>query len=257
MKNIFKFMGIALMATSLLVACKNDPEEEDPIDTTPGEVNPPAPQQGTLEITWNGQAQEIGDIIAKADNTYLESEDGNNPYVLQIDACKGVDNNGDIIFPEFIAAFAAMPNGKMYAPYNVPINLSYQGQTIQTTLEELLPTEVYETAGIQLGNTLYADYQFYGPNAQPMFSDFDATRLIANCEVNYKFASFGDVIAALQAFTFDTTGMAAQLANNDSTIYKAYLEAASAAEEAAITNATKKDMVMKLTNYIFTTGKIQ
>lgn len=257
MKNIFKFMGIALMATSLLVACNPDKEDEEEIDdTTSGVVNPPAPQQGTLEITWNGQAQEIGDIIAKADNTFLQAQSGDAPYTLLIDACKGVDENGDIIFPEFIAAFAAM-GGQVYCGPQLQLTLEdNQGHTQQGTLNDVLATEVYETAGINLGQYMIGDYQFYGPNAAPMFSAFDATKLTLNGEVNYKFMSMGDYISALQSFSFDTTGMAAQLANNDSTIYKAYQNAIDEAYQNAETNATKKDMVMKITNYIFTEAKI-
>lgn len=258
MKNIFKFMGIALMATSLLVACNPDKEdEEDPIDTTP--VNPnPAPQQGTLEITWNGQAQEIGDIIAKADNTFLQAQSGDAPYTLFIDACKGVDDEGYVIYPEFIAAFAAM-GGQVYCGPQLQLTLEdNQGHTQQGTLNDVLATEVFETAGIQVGQGTYGDYQFDGPNAAPMFSAFDATKLTLNGEVNYKFYAFGEYVAALQAFQYtgDTTGMIVNGQLADTAKYEAYLQAVNEYQQNAKANATRKDMVMKINNYIFTAGKI-
>ena len=47
MKNIFKLMGVALMACSLMVACGSD-ENEDPVDTTP--VTPPTHPTNFLDI---------------------------------------------------------------------------------------------------------------------------------------------------------------------------------------------------------------
>ena len=52
MKNIFKFMGIAMMACSLMVAC-GDKNEGENNDTTP--VNPPAPSIADgINVTFNG-----------------------------------------------------------------------------------------------------------------------------------------------------------------------------------------------------------
>ncbi len=53
MKNIFKFMGLALVAGSLLfTACKKD--ENDTTDTTPAEP------QTTANVTFKGQTWEVG-----------------------------------------------------------------------------------------------------------------------------------------------------------------------------------------------------
>lgn len=52
MKNIFKFMGLALIAGSLMfTACKKD-DDTDNNDTTNQ-----TPSKGSYTITWNGQAQ--------------------------------------------------------------------------------------------------------------------------------------------------------------------------------------------------------
>ena len=61
MKNIFKFLGVAILATTLVVACGNDPEEEpgnggnnggnvNPQPPTP--PTPDTPDPGTLQISW-------------------------------------------------------------------------------------------------------------------------------------------------------------------------------------------------------------
>ena len=44
MKNIFKFLGLAVLACGMMVACGNDTPEEGN-DTTPVNPNPPAPQE--------------------------------------------------------------------------------------------------------------------------------------------------------------------------------------------------------------------
>lgn len=49
MKNIFKFMGIALMAGALMVACNPDPDPEPEPDTTP--VNP-QPVTPSINVTF-------------------------------------------------------------------------------------------------------------------------------------------------------------------------------------------------------------
>ncbi|MCR5445062.1 MAG: hypothetical protein K6E96_05215 [Bacteroidales bacterium] len=50
MKNIFKFLSIALMAGAMMVACGDDPVE--PTDTTPDTPQPPAPQQASYKVTY-------------------------------------------------------------------------------------------------------------------------------------------------------------------------------------------------------------
>ncbi|MBQ8703547.1 MAG: hypothetical protein IJ524_04160 [Bacteroidales bacterium] len=53
MKNIFKFLGIALMASAMMVAC-GEKENTDPTDTTPT-VNPtpdPTPATASIDVTF-------------------------------------------------------------------------------------------------------------------------------------------------------------------------------------------------------------
>ena len=61
MKNIFKFMGIALMACSLtFVSCNRDDDDDT---NTP--VNPnPQPGGASIAVTWDGAAQDIQFISA-------------------------------------------------------------------------------------------------------------------------------------------------------------------------------------------------
>ena len=60
MKNIFKFLGIAVLACGMMVACGgNDPEENT--DTTP--VTPPAPQS-SFTVNFDGQSWEAVQFLA-------------------------------------------------------------------------------------------------------------------------------------------------------------------------------------------------
>lgn len=252
MKNIFKFMGIALMATSLLVACNPEKEdEEDPIDTTPVTPNPPAPQ-ATIDVTWNGAAKTMTDVKATADNDVFTS----GSYLLQIDACEGVDANGDIEGIQVVTYFVQNAQSPTQLVPGYMVTADANGNS----LEYYYPTEVYETAGIQVGNAIYGDYQFLQANATPTFGAFDATKLIVDCDLNYKFYAFGTVIAAIQEWqnTYDdTVGMIVNGQLADTAKYIAYMQAGQAAEQAAIQAAEKKDMTMKLGNYTFKAGKIQ
>lgn len=59
MKNIFKFMGIALMACSLTVACGDkDNESDDPQNP----INPENPIADGVSVTFNGESWTPGDI---------------------------------------------------------------------------------------------------------------------------------------------------------------------------------------------------
>ena len=60
MKNIFKFLGIALMASAMMVAC-GDKENTDGTDTTP--VTPPAPTS-SFTMNFDGTAYTIIDFQA-------------------------------------------------------------------------------------------------------------------------------------------------------------------------------------------------
>ena len=59
MKNIFKFLGIALMASAMMVAC--DKTNEESTDTTP--VTPPAPQSSFV-VSFNNAEMTVTDFQA-------------------------------------------------------------------------------------------------------------------------------------------------------------------------------------------------
>ena len=60
MKNIFKFMGLALMASSLMIACdKNNEEPETPADNTPAGIT----------VTFNGASWTPADATIAAGTT--------------------------------------------------------------------------------------------------------------------------------------------------------------------------------------------
>ncbi len=64
MKNIFKFLGIALLASSMLIACGKDNEEDNngnnPTDTTPVTPQPQTSAKVTLgTISWDAAIAEV------------------------------------------------------------------------------------------------------------------------------------------------------------------------------------------------------
>lgn len=149
MKNIFKFMGIALMACSLtMVACSKDDENtNDSTNDTNTPVNPnpnpnpnPEPGQGSLTINWGGEAATIG---------YVDAYNyGSTVYI--VNAAAGMSND-EYTFPMFRLGLdldtdptygCAMTakwgygsesvNGNTYFPTDVIENTYYTSQNDQT-----------------------------------------------------------------------------------------------------------------------------
>lgn len=107
MKNIFKFMGLALVAGSLLfTACKKD--ENDTTDTTPANPTP----ANTYTLTWDGQAQELAFAQGLTNGTSLwafqaaRAAEGNSvsfPYFVVY--MSGADAASMEIYPDYTEAY--------------------------------------------------------------------------------------------------------------------------------------------------------
>ena len=213
MKNIFKFMGIALMAGSLMVAC--NPEENEPTDSTPSTptdttpVTPPAPQS-TLTINWDGAAAQVGIVDAyqlQADFTVyiLNAAAGleNDNYVFPIYRL-GLDLDND---PSYGCAIAAL--------YRYTFGGGqYEGGS-------LFPTDVvesaYYTSSVSQNMGILGDWWLDQYTVQPDLTlanaQFDATNLTLTTSFSLQMFSFSDyndaglgqdasseeVMAALQA----------------------------------------------------------
>lgn len=172
MKNIFKVMGLALMACSLMVACGNDNNEE-PNDTTP--VTPPAPTS-SVTIVWDGVEQNLG-----FKDAYQSSS---NPNLFWFEGAKGM-NGQDLEFPAFYMPFYQGSDGNFLPAFLFTFtdnqNNEYDGN-------DLFPTEVFNEGGLTIteGEETYVigDYQLYTHRytAMPEVT-FDATALTLSINV--------------------------------------------------------------------------
>ena len=151
MKNIFKLLGIALMASALMVACGDDPVE--PTDTTPDTpVTPPTPTN--LTIKWGGALQTIGFDEGVWSNT-----------IHQLTAAKALDGD-DYVFPMFVVSMDLDTDPQ----YGCTLTAHWRYNTSQGEVagNSLFPTQVYEEYAI---NGQYGDYQLltdadFDPNYQ-------------------------------------------------------------------------------------------
>lgn len=180
MKNIFKMMGIALMACSLMVACNKD----DDNSTDNPNPNPPTPT-ATLNITWDGAAQTLG-----FKDAYQSSQ---NAKAFYIDAAKGL--NGDTYeYPYFAISFWNSDDHGFLIAGQFTFSTG-DGQRVSG--QSAFPTEVYVGNGYSVGETKYGEYQWAWCNSEN-YSSFDATSLTANVNVNmtfYEFATFASIIS--------------------------------------------------------------
>lgn len=72
MKNIFKFLGIAVLACGMMVSCGKDNPEEG-TDTTP--VTPPTPTYGDFTVTFDGNSWAAGAT------KFIDFTSENDPYI--------------------------------------------------------------------------------------------------------------------------------------------------------------------------------
>lgn len=154
MKNIFKFMGIALMASALLVACNKDKENEN-TDTTP------APVQASYSITFNGEVQ------------------NNLEYASAM-------TNGEVW--AFQAALRAEGNS-VYFPYFVFYFVTEDG--VLSPFTEY--TEAYIETYYTLDGSNYGDWQVEDVETFNV-SKLDATARVLSLDADYLMYSLTDYI---------------------------------------------------------------
>ena len=228
MKNIFKFMGIALMACSLvMVSCKKD----DSSDDNNGGGNTPGGDTttGSIAVSWDGAAQTIQYTNASTDTEALQS----GTPVYMIEAAKGLAND-DYVFPAFITYFI---NGSQFGhatEYNIT------DQNGEHNGNYFFPTEAYIDGGIEMelqsGETIvFGDYQL--KNCTVQSESFDATKMAITASLNcnmYDYQYYSDEYDAIYA---------AYVAEEMT------LEEAQAAIAALQQNLPTKAMVMTITNF--------
>lgn len=164
MKNIFKLMGIAVLACSMMmVSCGKDPAE--PNDTTPD--TPVTPTAG-VTVTWDGTVQTLNWTSAYQSKT--------NDKVFWFEGAKGM-NDDEPVLPWFLVPFYY---GEAFYPACVYTFQTQTGEEVDGN--DAFPLEVYNEEAVNIeyeGETYtFGDYQFlqFLGNELPAVT-FDATSL--------------------------------------------------------------------------------
>ena len=226
MKNIFKFMGIALLAGGLMVACNHEETEEPdttPTDTTP--VTPPAPQS-SVDITWGGEAQTIGIVDA------YKYSSGSTVFILN--AAQGLEN-GNYVLPIFRFGFDLDTDPQ----YGCTMTAQWYYGTSYINGNNLWPTDVVEAAYYSSSYSqnmgIIGDWQLDVVSANDFTlanAQFDATALTLTASTNLQMFYYQDLIDYISSLD-DPENY-----TNDDLI-------------AGINAAEKKNLGISLVNYAF------
>lgn len=169
MKNIFKLMGVALMACSLMVACGKDEPEPTP-DPEP---------QGPIVIKWNGAYQTVDFVDA-----FYPSA---NSTIHMLEAAKGIDENDSYIFPLFRFGLDLDTDPS----YGCALTAKYtygQGESAQNG-NDIAPTEVFDSVAI---NGSRGDWQMYQVTEFEPGYQFDGTSHTFTGEITIPMFSWVD-----------------------------------------------------------------
>lgn len=174
MKNIFKFMGVALMACSLMVACgPKDPEENT--DTTPVTPEPTY----SVTINWDGVNQDLG-----FKDAYQSTQ---SEKLFWFEGAKGLDGQ-NLVFPAFYIPFWNGQSGMLPAFLYSFLEPNDDGGYDTIDGNDYFALEVFNEGGVEytVGDQTYTigDYQYYNHHytAMPEVT-FDATALTLSVNV--------------------------------------------------------------------------
>lgn len=213
MKNIFKMMGIALLACSMvMVSCKKDDDKTTDQGGQGGDTG-----TSGLTIKWDGANQTLG-----FKDAYQSS---NSEKLFIVDAAKALSGE-NLEFPYFTTCFW---NSDQYG-FLIAGEFSFTSEGQQVDGQSLFPTEVYTDGGYTSGENTYGEYQWAWCNNEN-YSSFDATTLKANINVNMTFYELMEYAAAYQAMGQPTS-------------WEEY--------QALIAECDPKEMELVLNNYAFT-----
>ena len=139
MKNIFKFLGIALMAGAMMVACdKNEGTEGN--DTTPTPTPTPDPVAAWAATFDNTSL----DVAGYAEGIYLNDVDENQePYTLWVFQAAKSEESGRVAFPYIVSYLT----GEAAADVDIA------------------DLELYKDTYYTAGNNQYGDWQLYNVEA--------------------------------------------------------------------------------------------
>lgn len=233
MKNIFKMMGVALLACSMImVSCKKD--EEDTTTNNGGGNNGGGNGGGTtttavVKIYWDNAEQTLGFT-----NSLYNSQLG----IAMLEAGKAL--NGDTPEPPyFVTYYAPVTTGQLYLAELVRVS-----ETSDSTIADYgFDCEVLEEGYVTIGEgddaEDYPDYQYMYTLNTSVFGHWDAnTQTVDNSDMHILFANTESYIQAIQ------TIMGEEGVTSPSQISNAGWE--------SISNSTQtKELNIKLVNYKF------
>lgn len=226
MKNIFKFMGIALMATSLMVACtKDEPADTNTDDTTSTNTqdpqDDPQPQGPANEVTmtWNGESKPVAYLAAVKVN--------NQRYVMQTgESVTNGQVGGLITIMQFLYLDMQDDNGnvsKVFFNSNDGYEVSLQNPTTGATwtgwVGDYAPSDVFEEGAYNEVNVATGaqeqrgDYRFLGFNAEPVYTSFDPTTGVASLSLDMTYYSVDEWLDLKDAIDPEAADYDDQVAN--------------------------------------------
>ena len=222
MKNIFKFLGIALMACSLtLVACNKDDDKKASNDSTPVNPDPVNPDP-------------------------VDPEDPAS-YTIAINGTACSFNYTEAITNESVFLFfgAAQLNGNDAVPPMAAIYFGREGNSVALAEELDLDYSSYYVDAAENTWFYFMNYQ----DLDPIYA-FDATKLTITCEAYMFYYKYEGYLAALESvlaideLTMDDWG---SLSAEEKSAY------ANAALEIMLQNQEDNFMLMSIlfTNYPF------
>ena len=222
MKNIFKLMGVALIAGSMLfVACNKDENNDD--QNNNNNNNQPVNNDPTVSVKWNGAEQTIG-----YQNAYSIQN-----VVYMMDLAKGITTEDGVDYidmPEFVVALAT--NGTQWG-----LTAQFNSDAIQSFVTEVY----YETYFQDQQGNEFGDYELYDLGAEPSVTNFDATANKADIDLNLIFASYADVMDAYHTYVENGGDLNSLSDEEYKTIINQWYDA-----------ADKGNMVLAARNYVFT-----
>ena len=206
MKNIFKMMGIALLACSMImVSCKKD---DDNNESGQGGQGGGGGTTGNTEIniTWDGAAQTLGyKYLDIEDSAFSTQTEVGKAYMFE--AARGL-NGEDYELPAFIVYI--LRAGSTVGHASQWQFRTEQGQT--TSGNYYYPTEAYIDGAFELQGEVMGDWQMDSITSAQNLA-FDATNMTMSASLNiamYDFVSFyppyvqwnqsySEIVAAYQA----------------------------------------------------------
>lgn len=244
MKNIFKMMGIALLACSMImVSCKKDDDNNESGQGGQGGQG----GSSSVNITFNGVAQNT----PVTDATYKDISEGN-----------GLTAGSILLFSHLAAAGTQM--GDEGEEYVAPIFANYfvkvtgaSAQGINISDGYYVSDQVMRDVNNEMLDANEDSWSVNNVNDATSWGNFDATAGTMTCTISLNMYNYSEYFTALYSTTV------AAYPNEDLSSYQAFInflntltdDEFAALAQTAMANTSTADLVTKLTNVKFTVAQ--